>query len=210
MQGSHFKRGFTEGEVLQVRVIEADTDMVHPQGVVKLYTVADLIVASNRVVVCDPYEVYDEVVRVSIPAQPGRYPVIISVAQMPRFQTLLYAMLKLASTSPLRWELLGEYTTSYVRGGFMDSMVADFLSKRVDQEEDYVEYVDSLVAEQLVQHDSNGWSWADVHIRSDSDENFVLFDGLPGTGSYEVVGGYDEFGELSQVVIDYRMICDEE
>ena len=56
MQGSHFKRGFTEGEALQVNVIDFDTDIVHPHGVVKLYTVADLIVASNRVVICDPYD----------------------------------------------------------------------------------------------------------------------------------------------------------
>lgn len=210
MTPANVERAFTEGEVYRVNSIEFHDGVWchHPQGVLKLHTVANLIVRSGTVVVCDPYTPFD-LDWVAIPVRPGVYPIILSLVHTSRVRDLAYATLQVTNAAVYTWDLLGEYITSYVRGSFMDVTVADLLGAKSDSDPHYEKYVDELVVEQLDRNSVGSFAWADVRMGEDVDANLVIFTEATGTGSFCVFGGYDDEGNLARIVIDYKRIVED-
>ncbi|MDQ3929552.1 MAG: DUF4241 domain-containing protein, partial [Chloroflexota bacterium] len=133
-------RAFEEGHVIEVPVEDTTWRVrLEPREL------ADLVVVSGRVVACDPFTVYEGVLPFDLEVEPGRYPVILSIAHVEENgdQRVAYAMLRFGEGRPVRWELatwpgkgladLGEgevfgYGVDAGTGSFMDEIAAQKLT----------------------------------------------------------------------------------
>jgi hypothetical protein len=100
-----YSQAFQDGLVVEYsddeEGVEVETYTVH------LHTLGELVVTSGQIVACDP---------LAIPEMPpfadtvplGRYPVIVSVAELPSGdQRIAFALLRLGGRPVTRWEIAG-------------------------------------------------------------------------------------------------------
>lgn len=203
-------RAFEEGHVIEVPV-EEDTWRVR----LERRELADLVVVSGKVVACDPFTVYEGVLPFDIEVEPGRYPVILSIARVEENgdQRVAYAMLRLGEGQPVRWELatwpgkrledlgVGEvfgYGVDAGTGSFMDETAAQKLA----QDE---ELIDKLLDDSRDNY-VDTWSWTDFVVDEETGANVISFSSGFGDGFYPSYRAFDEEGRLVALVTDFGVV----
>ncbi|HEY0069374.1 MAG TPA: DUF4241 domain-containing protein [Chloroflexia bacterium] len=201
---------FEDGRIIEVP-IEEDTWRVR----LKRWKLADLTIVSGKVVACDPFTVYEGVLPFDLEVEPGRYPVVLSIAHVEATgdQRVAYAMLQFGEGAPVRWELatwpgkslddLGEgevfgYGVDAGTGSFMDEVAAQKLAQNED-------LIDRLLA------DSQGnyvhtWSWTDFIVDHATGANVISFSSGFGDGFYPSYLAFDEAGRLVALVTDFGVV----
>jgi hypothetical protein len=186
---------------------------VHP------HRVADLIVPSGYVVACDPL-VVSEQPPFDTEVAPGRYPVVLSVAQFRATGDLrvAYAMLRFNEREPLRWVMATRpgqdiralppgrifgYGVDSGTGCFMDAAASRALLARLDEDEDFGQ---AIIAE-LESTYTPTWSWANVELDPASGLNLVCFHAGFGDGLYASYFGLDAQGAPACLVTDFAVVA---
>ena len=186
-----------------------------------------LAMPTGELVACDPVnDIETEPFETSI--TPGRYPVVLFAAEM-RDETLTaYAMLKLASGEPVRWESAnvggqeknpydpyetGGYPVESNLGCFMDEATAkvlmDYSHTVMEDDDEFRRSLRGRVRRRL----KRGYGWANVNLKhdakvpqADEDLNVVAFDAGYGPGLYSTYVGHNDAGDVSRIVTDFEVL----
>ncbi|HET6313899.1 MAG TPA: DUF4241 domain-containing protein [Chloroflexia bacterium] len=205
-------RAFEDGRVVEVPIQE-DTWRVR----LERRELGHLVVASGKVVGCDPFTVYEGVLPFDVEVEPGRYPVVLSIAHVEENgdQRVAYAMLSLGEGRPVRWELatwpgrgladLGEgevfgYPVDAGTGSFMDEVAARMLA----QDEDLVDRLLDDSRDNYV----DTWTWTDFVADDDTGANVISFSSGFGDGFYPSYMAFDEDGRMVALVTDFGVVQD--
>ncbi|AFY41303.1 DUF4241 domain-containing protein [Nostoc sp. PCC 7107] len=190
------------------------------------YNIGELVLTSGRLVACDPLVNPDsEPFKVTL--NPGRYPVILSVAHFQRNndRRVVYAMLCLSQQTPVRWEmattcnedenlsLLAEgeifgYGVDSGTGCFMDADAAEIINESM-----YSAYSTKTRAEDLTyqiecelqKNYSDTWDWANVCVDNSTHANVIAFHSGWGDGIYPTYFGYDATNNIVNVITDFNL-----
>jgi hypothetical protein len=198
-----------------------------PQTVViSTHKVGELALTSGRLLACDLLIVPDDRYSFKKTLSPGRYPVILSIANFhPTGETrIACAMIQISESSPVIWEIAAiddpnpNKTTNGIMygvdsgtGSFMDIEVSEVLAPLVWQESDDLDEFERFCSRVLAVMDANSMgkygnaSWADVKIVDGSDLNVIVFSSGWGDGGYSSFWGYDESGNLAALVTDFDL-----
>ncbi|HEX5502856.1 MAG TPA: DUF4241 domain-containing protein [Thermomicrobiales bacterium] len=188
------------------------------RATVHSHRVADLIVPSGYVVACDPL-VVPEQAAFDTEVAPGRYPVILSVAQFRANgdRRVAYAMLRFNVRDPLRWVMATRpgqdvlslppgrvfcYGVDSGTGCFMDAAAARALRARLDGDAGFSQ---AIIAE-LEQTYTPTWDWANVELDPASGVNLVCFHSGFGDGCYASYFGLDAQGAPACLVTDFGVV----
>ena len=188
------------------------------RATVRRHRVADLVVPSGHVVACDPLAgpappPFDTEVA------PGRYPVVLSVAQFRANGDLrvAYAMLRFNERDPLRWVMAtrpGEdvlslppgrvfgYGVDSGTGCFIDAAAVPALRARLDGDAGFSQ---AIIAE-LEQTYAPTWDWANIELDRESGVNLVCFHAGFGDGFYASYFGLDAQGAPACLVTDFGVV----
>jgi hypothetical protein len=159
--------------------------------------------------------VYEGVLPFDVEVEPGRYPVVLSIAHVldNGDQRVAYAMLRLGEGQPVRWELatwpgrgladLGEgevfgYPVDAGTGSFMDEAAA----RKLAQDEDLIDRLLDDSRENYV----DTWSWTDFVADAETGANVVSFSSGFGDGFYPSYVAFDEDGRMVALVTDFGVV----
>jgi hypothetical protein len=190
---------------------------------ISTHQIGELILTSGRIVACDPLVGPDTRYRFKKIVKPGRYPVIVSVADFhPAGDTrFACAMLRISHASTVRWEVavINEPDTSRTddrttygvdagTGCLVDLDAAQILEDLFPQEDKFEEFCDSVFAE--MEKNSFGKhpltaGWANMQVSNDSEANIITFSSGWGDGGYASFWGYDAAGNLTSLVTDFAL-----
>jgi hypothetical protein len=180
---------------------------------------------SGEIVACDPLT-FLETEPFDIAIKPGRYPVLLFVAELRDDSRLAYAMLELSSARTVRWQrarVQGDedrtlldapdagYPVDSSVGCFMDAHTAGVLMNYTHSVLDEDEFPRALHGALNRQH-KQGCSWANLSLRRNlgiacaQDLNIVAFETGFGPGLYDTWIGLDEDGEVTRLVTDFRVL----
>lgn len=179
-------------------------------------TIADLMVPSGRIVACDPF-VYADAFPFARTVPPGRYPVVLALADFARSadQRVAAAMLRLRETEPVRWELatLGEDDTNGSKGYGVDSGMGAFMDDEAVEallgimgEAGDDDYLLHRLEDQRGSGSSFGPEWFDLRLDEKTGLNIALFTSGWGDGIYASYWGFDADGGLACLVTDLRVL----
>jgi Protein of unknown function (DUF4241) len=195
----------------------------HGSAVITHYPVGDLFLPSGRVIACDPFCFYEPEPFVP-PVEPGRYPVLLGVAQFADHdQRVALAILRCSATLPTTWQMattrragpdrsiyahdgLYSYSVDYGCGSFMDFDAATLLQRQMDADPNYVQ----RVSEQMQQRYIPTWFWANLALDPPTGLNCVVFSSGNGDGDYVSYWGYDQHSTLACLVTDFALLRDTE
>lgn len=181
--------------------------------------VADLIMPSGRLVVCDPlYAPETEPIEVSVP--PGECPVYAIVANMREGVRTAYGVVEFSENRPHRWEIAhvtGEEPSGWkgARSVFhVESNVAAIMDDRAaDVLLNFVQYGDPDDVEELEKeigrdmrrnYRSKQIAVADVRLDPRTGANMVAFD--VDVGTYATYVGFDGEDEVCMIVLDFEIL----
>lgn len=186
-----------------------------PVGTITLHQhqLGELVVSTGQIVACDPFA-YPDTKPFDVTLSPGRYPVIASVASLPRENDtrIAYALLQIDTLQPVRWEiamLAGQDKTSLKEGQifayavdagtgcFMDIDAAAQLQRRLDA--DHHNYVESLI------QDFRSHEALNVPLNPFTGANVIMFHSGWGDGFYASYWGYDSKDRLVCLVTDFAL-----
>ncbi|MDQ5824735.1 MAG: DUF4241 domain-containing protein [Chloroflexota bacterium] len=201
---------FEDGRVIEVPVQE-DTWRVR----LERREIADLVIVSGKVVACDPFTIYEDVLPFDLKVAPGRYPVVLSIAHVEENndQRVAYAMLRFGEGQPVRWELatwpgkgladLGEgevfgYGVDAGTGSFMDEVAA----RKLTHDEDLIDKLLDDSHENYV----DTWSWTNFVVDEETGANVVSFSSGFGDGFYPSYLAFDEGDRLVALVTDFGVV----
>jgi Protein of unknown function (DUF4241) len=191
------------------------------------FDVGDLILTSGKLIAADALIRMAEV-PFDLKLKPGRYPVILSIANYIRRkdERVAYAMLSVSKKTPIRWEKAtyiheeGDsiypneyefygYSVDSGTGSFMDAEVEQILldTELIEPEEDTWWW---RLGDLLDLQSRSTWSWADTCIDEKSGANIIAFSSGLGDGTYPTYFGYDEKNEVSKIVTDFLLFKIEE
>jgi hypothetical protein len=197
-----FRLAFTDGQAFRAE---------HPTRV-RIHRAGDLILPSGRIVACDPL-VMPGTRAFAREVVPGRYPVLLSVAQLEGDQRVAAAAVEFAvsgATAAERWDLallpgqdpttLGPrqffgYGVDAGTGCFMDAQVAATL----DAGEPCG--LDAALQASYVPT----FSWANVAL---GDGSVVAFSSGWGDGSYASYWGFDGAGRVVALATDFAVLVE--
>ena len=201
---------------------------------ISTHQIGELVLTSGRIIPCDPLIVPDVRYHLKKIVKPGRYPVIVSVADFqPAGDTrIACAMLKFSDGKTVKWETAfinepaqnrtDDRTTYGVDAGtgcFVDwdaaEIIADLVSLEVryPEKDDFEEFCDRVLAE--MERNSFGKypltaSWANMQVSEDTEANITAFSSGWGDGGYASFWGYDEAGDLTSLVTDFALFPKDE
>src|SRR5262249_26871964 len=128
-------------------------------AILKCRNLGDLITPTGKIVACDPF-VFPETAAFNVQLNPGRYPVVLSVAHFgDTDQRVAYASIRIRDGQPHHWELavlpnqdvnalepdhIFCYGVDAGTGCFMDLKASQALIERMNDDEDYFQ---ALIAE---------------------------------------------------------------
>lgn len=188
--------------------------------ILRPYNIGELVLISGKLVACDPL-VNPNSEPFAISLTPGRYPVILSVAHISRNNDsrVAYAMLRLSEKNAVRWEMAllpdedlsslseGEvfgYGVDSGTGCFMDEEVGLMINESIF-EVPYEETLTTKLEEALSKHDISTWCWANFCVNESNQANVIAFSSGWGDGTYATYFGYDEEGNIVNVVTDFEV-----
>jgi hypothetical protein len=198
-----------------------------PQEVtITTHRIGELILTSGNLLAWDLLMIPDERYGLKKALGPGRYPVVVSVAEFrPVGDTrIACVMLRVGEGPTVRWEPAAlndpdvnrteerfSYGVDSGTGSFMDVEVARALA-RLDWEEAgrydrFEQFCDKVLAEMernsFGRHGTAGW--ADVRVGESTGANVITFSAGWGDGGYASFWGYDAAGELTALVTDFDL-----
>jgi hypothetical protein len=193
----------------------------HGQGeaVMTIKPVGTLVMPTGRIVACDPL-VSPEYEPFTLGVAPGRYPVLLSVAQLGTDQRVAYAMLRFAERDAARWEMAlipGQdvsqlaadhffgYPVDAGTGCFIDAEAARVLLERLKDEE----YSERLI-EEMDKNYVPTWSWLDECLDAATGANLIAFSSGWGDGAYASYFGYDEDGKVVNLITDFGVLFEDD
>lgn len=204
-----------------------DGDTVTALGfdiVMRRRSAGHLELPSGELVACDPLTFLDTE-PFAIALQPGRYPLLLFIAELRDDSRLAYAMLEISREPTVRWQrarVQGDEETSLLDlpdagfpvessiAAFMDAHTAGVLLNYTQTVEDdeFPRALHGALARQRKQ----GGSWANISLRrnlnlaSAEDLNLIAFEAGYGPGLYESWIGLDESDQITRVVTDFRVL----
>ncbi len=218
-----YSRAFHDGVDITY-TLQNDTGSVAERYTLHVHTMGELVVTSGHILACDP-ELMFETPSFADTVPPGRYPVILSVAEMPsRDQRVAYALLRLSEHAAVRWEMAapqgqtlralkpGEafgYSVDFGTGCFMD---IDVPRELVAQEAARTDITDEsaqfYVRLDDMQHKTYlpTWSWADLVVDETTGANIITFSSGWGDGYYPSYWGYDAADQRVALVTDFGVL----
>ena len=171
-----------------------------------------LVLTSGKIVACDPFVFNDVFTPFEITVAPGEYPVVLSIAYLPKNsdQRVACAMIRFQERMPVRFSMAltaGQNLDDLPEGDFhgygVDSGTGCFVdvhNVRMFDEAD----ADQLIAE-LAKTYVHTWSWADLLLNPATGGNLAAFSSGFGDGGYASYFGYDEGGDLVCLVTDFGL-----
>ncbi|HEX6186705.1 MAG TPA: DUF4241 domain-containing protein [Pyrinomonadaceae bacterium] len=192
---------------------------------ISTHQIADLILTSGKLLPWDLLMIPDDRYCLKRTLNPGRYPVVLSVADfVPAGDTrVACAMLKIGEGAPVRWEAAlvetpkpdGGARCSYGvdsgTGSFMDADVANTLAplvrKKSEDSNEFEEFCDSVLAE-MARHSfgsAGAGDWANITVDNNTGANVIVFSAGWGDGGYASFWGYDESGNVVRLVTDFAL-----
>ncbi len=201
---------------------------------ISTHQIGELVLSSGRIIPCDPLIVPDIRYHLKKTVKPGRYPVIVSVADFQPAGDMRFtcAMLKFSDEVTVKWEvaLINEPNTSQTddrttygvdagTGCFVDwdaaEIIADLVSLKVQypEKDEFEEFCDRVLAE--MEENSFGnypltAGWANMQVSDDTEANIIAFSSGWGDGGYASFWGYDEEGNLTSLVTDFALFPKDE
>jgi hypothetical protein len=192
--------------------------------VIRRKKIGELAMPSGDLVACDPLR-FLETEPFELTLEPGYYPVVLLVAELRDDDRVAYATVRVKDTEPARWEkahLVGEtpdifssdagYPVDSSVGCFMDadtaSMMLDYTHAVMQEDDEFRRALHS----QFNRNRKYGYSWANVELKRDvkipnaGARNILCFESGWGPGLYDTWLGYDDDGELSQIVTDFEVL----
>lgn len=192
------------------------------------HQVGDLILTSGKLLAWDLLMIPDDRYFVKKSLKPGRYPVVISVADFqPAGDTRIACATVLVGNGPtVSWELaainnpdtettedINYYGVDSGTGSFMDVDSAKILAPLVweqsgsDGQDKFEEFCDKVLAE-MEKHSLGkygGARWANMKVSASTETNVVTFSSGWGDGGYASFWGYDALGDLTCLVTDFAL-----
>jgi len=193
---------------------------------IKTYPIGNLSLPTGNLLACDLLIVPDERYSFKKRLNPGRYPVIISVAEMRPSgdKRIACAKLSINERKTARWEIAtintidtrgeaGRNTFGVDSGTscFIDTKAAAALAplvwKKGFKKDRFEEFCDQVLAEMKMHtFDRHGLtSWANMQIDHKNGVNVIVFASGWGDGAYASYWGYDAMGELTSLVTDFAL-----
>ncbi|HKE56852.1 MAG TPA: DUF4241 domain-containing protein [Pyrinomonadaceae bacterium] len=196
---------------------------------ISTHQIGELILTSGRIIPCDPLLVPDSRYHLKKTVRPGRYPVIVSLADFHPVGDSRFAcaMLQMSDEATVKWEVAlinepdsdqtGDRTNYGVDAGtgcFVDWDVAELIANLVSLEISYPEkdefemFCDRVIAEMEKNSFGNHSltaGWADMKVSDDSEGNIIAFSSGWGDGGYASFWGYDASGNLTSLVTDFAL-----
>jgi hypothetical protein len=183
--------------------------------------IGELTVTTGQVIACDPLVFSEFATPFATAIDPGRYPVILSVANIGGEQRVAYAKLQVRPRLASRWEaaLRSNHATGPVAEGeilgypvesgtgcFMDKEAADWFLAQLDYDIDF----DRHLMEQINRNYVHTWDWANMPLSPKSGANLIAFSSGWGTGCYASYFGYDRDGNMVDLTTDFRLLHETE
>lgn len=177
--------------------------------------ICELNLPSGRLVACDPF-VDPQAHAFSIVLPKGKFPVVLSIAEIGSDQRVAFATVRLAAGSPDRWEMLtlpnqsvetlkpGDmfgYGVDSGTGCFMDIATAAEWSAASGADSDWYGKL-SAEMEKTYRHT---WSWLNHEFATG---NLVAFASGYGDGFYGSYVGIAADGTVAVVVTDFGVVPD--
>lgn len=199
------------------RAFEPGVSVTQPDGNrITLWsrTIADLVIPSYRIVACDPFEC-TLATPFAYRVTPGRYPVVLALADFDRAadQRIAAAMLRLTDTEPVRWEPAlvegdGEaYTSSFgVDSGLCALLSDEAAAVLTDRLSDDADYLERAIEDQRGPLYTDGPEWFDVVLDPSTGLNIVICTSGWGDGVYCGYWGIDDEGNLAHLVVDLGVL----
>lgn len=185
---------------------------------------------SGELVACDPLS-FLETEPFDIQIDPGRYPVLLFVAELRDESRLAYAMLEVSREKTVRWQqayvqedddnrrtLLdppdGGYPVDSSVGCFMDAHTAGVLMNYthtvMDEDDEFPGALHGEMSRQSRQGKKISWANLDLRqalgIHSGQTLNMIAFETGFGPGLYETWIGLDKEGRVTRVVSDFQVL----
>lgn len=208
MEHTDFARAFRDGETI--------TSGDGALATMRVYALGELVAPSGVIVACDPLTAIEPKPFAQRVA-PGRYPVLVSVAQLATGdQRVACAQLHLSDAPVARWEMarldgqeqiaLGEgeffgYGVDAGVGCFMDARAASALDLHYERDESY----DEALIDALEAHHMDTWDYADVALDEGDGLNVIMFTSGWGDGVFASYWGYDASGSPACLVTDFAL-----
>jgi len=196
---------------------------------ISTHQIGELVLTSGRIIPCDPLMVPDVRYHLKKSLNPGRYPVIVSVAdfQPSGDNRFACALLKISDEQPVRWEdaYINEpdpnqqanrnfYGVDAGIGCFLDwdaaEILADLVSLNVryPEKDDFELFCDQVIAE--MEKNSFGKypgtaGWVNLHVSNKTEANLIAFSSGWGDGGYSSYWGYDAADNPTSLVTDFAL-----
>lgn len=187
----------------------------------KCHKLGELVTPTGKIVACDPF-VSPETSAFTVQLSPGRYPVVLSVADFGgRDQRVAYAAVRIRDGQPHHWEMallpgqdVGTLEPDHIfcygvdsgTGCFMDPRASQTLTERMNDDDDYSQ----TVIEEMEKTYVHTWSWVNLEMDTNTNANLIAFSSGLGDGCYPSYFGFDEKGNPMILVTDFGVFNDDE
>ncbi len=183
---------------------------------VELRRIGDLVAPSGRIVACDALVVDPTPLPTDIP--PGRYPVWLGIAHLPRGTVVAWATLEVAPRPAVRWEVsdlpvdsdgdgiadaLG-YAADSGRGCFMDQTTAWEVNAALARDPDAG--LRRVVGELARNRRGSSWTFSTIPWDERSGANEVAFTTGWGDGTYVSYAGFDAEDRVVALTTDFGVL----
>ncbi len=184
-----------------------------------LHALGDLVMPTGQIFACDPFLVSPEEGPFTRTVPPGRYPVLVNVARMESYdERVAYAIVRVADTPPVRWELAllpdhdasepGDdesfgYGVDSGTGCLMDALAAERLAERAQDGDN--QDIEELMVKTYV----HTWAWVNYVLDPDTGANVIAFSSGYGDGVYPSYWGLDDAGAAVCLVTDFGLFWDD-
>ena len=190
---------------------------------ISTHQIGELVLTSGRIIACDPLIGPDTRYHFKKTVEPGRYGVIVSVADFQPIGDTRFAcaMLRISEEPTAHWEVAAmnepdptqpddriAYGVDAGTGCFMDCEAAVFLERLFPNEVLFERFCDRILAE-MGQNSFGNHSltagWADMQVSERIEANMLAFSSGWGDGGYASFWGYDARGKLTSLVTDFAL-----
>jgi hypothetical protein len=196
---------------------------------ISTHQIGELVLTSGKIVPCDPLIVPDVRYHLIKTLNPGRYPIVVSLAdfQPSGDNRFACALLKISDAQTVRWEVAyvsdpdpnqtAERTYYGVDAGtgcFADEDAAEILENlvslevRYPEKDDFELFCERATAE-MIKNSFGKYpltaGWADLKVSNDTEANIIMFSSGWGDGGYSSFWGYDADGNLTALVTDFAL-----
>lgn len=192
---------------------------------ISTHQLGELILTSGKLLAWDFLIGPDERYSFKKSLEPGRYPVVVSVADfLPTGETrIACATLRISNEQAVNWEValindpsteqdegIDAYGVDSGTGSFMDVDAAQAFCDLVwgpSGDDKFEEYCDRVIREMeghsFGEHGSA--NWADIRLGDATEANIITFSSGWGDGGYASFWGYDAAGELACLATDFAL-----